>query len=200
MRTIFAIIAGLVGFGRVENVGAESQPNSTDIIPTVAQLGAGWTSNRVVVMVDPLCSPKEVADPNEGSGWLEVVHGILRKEPRRESYAMVRYYGSFGTNAWCTNSQALVWITRWGSKADMGKQWGEDNATKDSPKSLPKIGEEVHSYQRHGMHNDISFRRGGYLITVEGSTVCGWDYLLKLAEALDRNLLKAQGNRDEPAR
>lgn len=206
MRTIIAVIAGLVGFGSVQNVGAESQPNSTDILPTAAQLGPEWTSNRVVVMVDPLCSPKEVADMNESSGWLEIAHDILRKEPRRESYTMARYYGSFRTfrtNDWCTNFQALVWITRWKSEDDVGKQWEKekDNATKNPPRKLPKIGEEVHSFQRGGMHNDIAFRRGRYLITVEGgSTVYGWDHLVKLAEVLDRNLLKPLGKRDEPAR
>ena len=167
------------------------RPNSTDIAASLAQLGPGWTSNRCVVLVDPLCSPSEMADPNEGPGWLTVARDLLRREPRRESYMMLRYYGSFGTNAWCTNSQTLVCISRWKSPGDMGSNWGTDEATKDQPDSLPKVGEEVRAYQRHGMHNNIAFRRGRYLIDVEGSNACGWEPLKHLAEALDQNLLRA---------
>ncbi|HYG34168.1 MAG TPA: hypothetical protein VEC99_05260, partial [Clostridia bacterium] len=114
------------------------------------------------------------------------------KEPRREAHAMLRYYGSFGTNTWCTNSDLLVYIMRWKSPADISSDWGQDNATKESPDTLPKVGEEVRAYQRHGMHNNIAFRRGAYLIDVEGSNACGWEYLKHMAKVLDNNFLKAQ--------
>jgi hypothetical protein len=192
MRTMVTIIAGLLSVIGSQSTGAELQPGSTQIAATLAQLGPGWTSNRVVVLVDPLCSPGEAADPNESSGWLSFAHDILRKEPRREAYAVLRYYGSFGTNSWCTHSEVLVWIMRWQSKQDIGSDWGRDKATKESADSLPRIGEEVRCYQRHGMHNNIAFRRGTYLIDVEGSTVCGWEHLKRLAEVLDANFLKAQ--------
>lgn len=35
------------------------------ILPPVGELGAGWTSNRVVILVDPLSSPSEIADSSD---------------------------------------------------------------------------------------------------------------------------------------
>jgi hypothetical protein len=102
----------------------------------------------------------------------------------------VRYYGG-GVGAHQTNS--LVYITRWQTKEDIGDDWGEDKATKDSPGTLPKVGEEVRFDQRHGLHNDITFRRGYYLICVECPTAYGMEHLKRLAEVLDNNLVKAQG-------
>ena len=57
---------------------------------------------------------------------------------------------------------------------------------------MPEAGEEVRFYQRHGLHHNIIFRRGNYLIDVESPKMCGLEHLKRLAEVLDSNLLKAQ--------
>lgn len=190
VRVTFALFAGLLIVGAAGSSGAEPQPGITSIVASAAQLGEGWTSNRVMVLIDPLSSPKEIADPHEnGEGLLRMARDLLTKEPRREAYAMLRYYGG-GSGSRQTNS--LVYITRWKSKRDIGDDWGRDKETKDSPGALPKVGEEVHFYQRDGLHNDITFRRGKYLICVECPTSYGVEHLKRLAEVLDSNLLKAQ--------
>jgi hypothetical protein len=56
---------------------------------------------------------------------------------------------------------------------------------------LPKFGEEVRFYQRHGLHNNIAFRRSNYLIEVESVSV-PVERLKQLAELLDANLVRAQ--------
>jgi hypothetical protein len=189
MSKAFAIIAGLLTIG-MRSDAAEPQPGITSMVVTVAELGEGWTSNRVMVLMDPLSSPKEIADPHENpQGLLKMARDLLTKEPRREAYAMLRYYGG-GSGSRQTNS--LVYITRWKSKEDIGDGWGRDKETKDSPGALPKVGEEVRFDQRHGLHNDITFRRGKYLICVESPTSYGVEHLKRLAEVLDSKLLKAQ--------
>jgi hypothetical protein len=67
----------------------EPQPGITAIVATVAQLGEGWTSNRVMVLLDPLSSPREIADPHENAeGLLRMARDLLTKEPRREAYGV----------------------------------------------------------------------------------------------------------------
>jgi len=190
MQIALMAVTGLAAFVALVSIGAEQQPSITQILATVPQLGDGWTSNRVVVLVDPLSSPSEMADKNENpEAWLRFVHDLLRKQPRREAHAIVRYYGG-RTNLYHTNS--LVHIMRWKSKEDIGLNWGLDKETKDSPGTLPKVGEEVRFSQRQGMHNNITFRRGNYLIDVECATAYGVEHLKRLAEVLDSNFLKAQ--------
>lgn len=185
-----ALLALALIIGEIGARAAGPQPGIASILATVEQLGEGWTSNRVLVLIDPLSSPREIADTNENqTAWLQFGRGLLKKEPRREACAMVRYYGG-GSGAHHTNS--LVFISRWKSKQDIPAEWGLDKETKDSPGNLPKVGEEVRFYQRDGMHNNIAFRRGNYLIDVECPAVYGIEHLKRLAEVLDRNLLKAQ--------
>ena len=189
VRIAFAMIAGLLTIG-MRSDAAEPQPGITAIVVPVAEHGEGWTSNRVMVLMGPLSSPKETADSHENpQGLLKMARDLLTKEPRREAYAMLRYYGG-GSGSRQTNS--LVYITRWKSKEDIGDGWGRVTETKGSPATLPKVGEEVHFYQRDGLHNDITFRRGKYLICVECPTPFGLEHLKRLAELLDNKLLKAQ--------
>jgi hypothetical protein len=42
------------------------------------------------------------------------------------------------------------------------------------------------------MHNNITFRRGNYLIDVECPMAYGVEHIKRLAEVLDSNFLKAQ--------
>jgi hypothetical protein len=170
-------------------VDAAGQPSIEQILPSITQLGEGWSSNRVVVLVDPLSSPSEWADVNEGPGWLKLGRELLKRDPRREAWAVIRYFGR-GTGAYHTNS--LVTISRWKAPESIGKDWGRDNETKGSPAELPNLGEETRFYQRDGMHNDIAFRRGNYLINVECPIAFGVEHLKRLAETLDANLVRAQ--------
>jgi hypothetical protein len=160
---------------------AQPQPGIDKFVPTLGQLGAGWVSNSIVVLVDPLSSPSEVG--NEGS-YLEYVRKMV-KTHEREAFARVRYvYG--GSNVW-----AWACINRYKSREEMPPDWGRDNLTKLKLESLPRVGDEVRFCQRDGRHNDFYFRRGNYLICVEGVTV-PIEKLRQLTEVLDANLVKAQ--------
>ena len=190
MKPIPLALGALLSIGFSTCSGAERQPHISQIMATIEQLGPGWASNRVVVLVDPLSLPSVMADLNETpEGQIRRALDVLTKDPRREAYAVLRYYGG-STGLHHTNS--LVYITRWKSKADIGNDWGRDNATKDSPGVLPEVGEEVRFSQQHGLNNDISFRRGNYLIIVSCPIAFGVEHLKRLAEVLDDNFLSAQ--------
>jgi hypothetical protein len=187
--TAITVLALTLIFGVMGGRAAWQQPGIASILATVEQLGDGWTSNHVEVLIDPLSLPREIADTNENQvARLQFARDLLKREPRREAYAMVRYYGG-GTGSYHTNS--LVFISRWKSKQDIPTDWGRDKETKDSPGNLPKVGEEVRFHQRDGMHNNISFCRGNYLIDVECPAAYGIEHLKRLAEILDSNLLRA---------
>ena len=164
---------------------AQQRVGIDKIVPTSEQLGAGWGSNRVVVLVDPLSSPSIVTNENEGPGWLKVAHNAVG-EDGREAYGVIRCF--YGPNS------VLVWINRFKSKEDIGQDWGTDReaGTKATLDNLPGVGEEVRFYRRGGMHNNIAFRRGAYLVDVEGMGA-PIEKLKQMAEVMDGNLLKAQG-------
>jgi len=178
MRTLLAVITGtLIGVGCVP----AAQPLSIDqIAPSLTQLGNGWTSNHVVVVVDQLNPTNAIC--NEGKGWLQAAHNVVGKRGR-EAYIVLRY--AYGSNS------TLVWITRCKDPQSIGDDWGRDKETKSTLDSLPRIGEEVRFYRRDGMHNNIAFRRGNYLIDVE-SPGAPIEKLKQLALLLDANLVRAQ--------
>lgn len=162
-------------------LNAQPQPGIDKFLPTLGQLGAGWVSNTVMLLVDPLSSPREVAN----GGWhLELARKFVG-EPGHEAYAAVRYV--YGTN----NAWIYAWINRYRSKEAIPPNWGTDKNTKMKLESLPEVGDEVRFYQRDGLHDDFAFRRGNYLICVEGVSA-PIDKLIQLTEVLDANLVKAQ--------
>jgi hypothetical protein len=180
MRT--PIVIGLLALATA-SLKAQPQPGIDKFLPTLDQLGAGWASRTIAVLADPLSSPSEVVD--EGwKGLLEPVRKMI-KTHEREAFAQVRYvYGN--SNVWI-----WAWIYRYKSKEEMPPDWGRDKLTKMKLDSLPQVGDEVRFCQRDGLHNDFYFRRGSFLICVEGVTA-PMDKLRQLTEVLDRNLLNAQ--------
>jgi hypothetical protein len=156
------------------------------VMPSTSQLGGSWTSNRVVVVLDPLSSPNEVS--NEGKGWLQAAGNVVGKQGCN-SYCVVRYF-------WTGQGSFLVWSKRYETKEQIGEDWGKDHdglgrtiPSTNSPPVLPNVGDEVRFYQRHGMHNNIAFRRGEFVFDVEGHSI---PHLKELAEAIDGNLIKVQ--------
>ncbi len=178
MTNLLYLIAALVLTAALAPARAES--GIAQLVPRIEQLGPGWTSNRVVVLVDPLSSPPLLADKNEGSGWLVNARAWVAKTG--EAQAVLRCYRG--------EASVLVWINRFHTPKDIGNNWGFDKSTKKSPPTLPAVGEEVRFYQRDGLHNNFAFRRANYLIDVEGMSV-EIEHLKHLAEVLDLNLLKA---------
>lgn len=173
--------ATLVGVLLVAGSSRAEQPVGLDqIAPSLSQLGPGWTSNHVVVLVDQLSPSNEIC--NEGKGWLQAAHNVVGKRGC-QAQAVFRYQ--------CGSIGVLVWVNRYRSMKDIGEDWGRDKDTKESPGGLPQVGEEVRFYQRHGMHNNIAFRRGSYLVDIE-SPSAPIEKLKQLAEAFDSNLVKAQ--------
>ena len=172
-----AIVAGLV-LGAV-SAAAQPQPSIDTILPTMEQLGKGWTSNRIAVLVDPLSSR---SPESESPGWLESAHRVVGKNGC-EAHGVIRYH--HGSDA------VLVWINRFNSRESIRPDWGRDKETKAKVEKLPDVGEEVRFYQRQGRHNNIAFRRGAYLIDVEG-VGAPIGKLKQMAELLDANLIKRQ--------
>lgn len=153
-----------------------------NILPPAADLGPGWTSNRVVVLLDPLSSPTVIT--NEGPGWFRAAQNVVGTNGC-EAYAVLRCFRVGG--------DVLIWIHRYRSKDAIGENWGQDKETKTQFPELPKVGEEARFYQRHGTHNNIAFRRGCYVIDVEsgGTGAKALEHLAQLAKVMDRMLLKA---------
>ncbi|HWH70039.1 MAG TPA: hypothetical protein VNT26_11685 [Candidatus Sulfotelmatobacter sp.] len=179
LKSLTLIAAMLVTVARL----SAGQATSLDeLAPSFKQLGPGWTSNYIVFCVDQLHPTNEIC--NESKRWLELAHRVVGKEGC-EAYAIMRYYA--GTN------HVLVWMYRYQSKEHLPK-WGTNmQATAELGKlgKLPQVGDKVDFYQRNGVHNNIVFQRDTYSVDVEG-LIYEFERLKKVAEAFDRNLLRAQ--------
>ena len=167
------------------------QPMRLDaVMPSAAQLGGGWTSNGVVVSVDLLSDPHEIC--NEGKAWLGAAHKVVGRSGCN-SYCVSRYL-------WQGSNWISVWGTRYERANDIGDDWaedldllGKDRQPEPPPADLPKIGDEVRFHHRSGLYNSLTFRRGEFLIDVEGAGIpLLFPQLKHLAEAIDKRLATGQ--------
>ena len=56
---------------------------------------------------------------------------------------------------------------------------------------LQSLGERRYFYKQHGMHNDIVFQRGDFILVVEGPIDSDLEKLKRLAAVLDTNLVRS---------
>jgi hypothetical protein len=185
MRTTTKIrlLAGALAFAGL-GLMAQTEPAVDRCLPTLDQLGSGWLSNTVVALIDPLSSPIEMGT----AGYLESARRRV-KAGGCEAHAAIRYvYGASKVWIW-------AWFNRYPSPVQIPPGWGRDPLTKTTPENmtLPQAGDEVRFSQRDGMHNDFTFRRGNFLVCVEGVSA-PLEKLRQLAEVIDQNILKARTN------
>jgi hypothetical protein len=154
------------------------------ILPPVSDLGAEWTSNRVVILVDPLSSPSEIADSRDvkdREASLRLLRDGMAKS-HRNAQAFIRYYRG--------SSQYGVFVSRFDSKNSAEANWAEflkEEKAASVPLPMP-LGERY--CFSNGMHNGLTFLRGQYCITVESGLTSGWEELEHLARAVDARILK----------
>jgi hypothetical protein len=182
MQTKVLVLIGLLLLSR----SAATEVGIGRILPTITELGSGWTSNRIVLLVDPLSSPSEVADARdapEPEAMLRSTRESMRRS-HRTGQAFIRYH--------LGNQQFGVFINRFDSKSAAEANWTksvEEEAT--AATSVPRqIGERVRSGNRNGMHNHLTFLRGQYFVTVECGLASGWKDIEHLARAIDEKLVK----------
>jgi hypothetical protein len=155
------------------------------ILPPVSDLGAEWTSNRVVILVDPLSSPSEIADSSDGKdreASLRLLRDGMAKS-HRNAQAFIRYYRG--------SSQYGVFVSRFDSKNRAEANWAMFlKEEKAASVSLPGPLGERYCFNQDGMHNGLEFLRSQYGITVESGLSSHWEELEHLARAVDARILK----------
>jgi hypothetical protein len=130
--------------------------------------------------VDLLNPDKEIC--NDGTSWVQAAKNTLGSDGR-EACLVLRYtYYS---------SNILVWVTRFETPEHIKAAWVRSEGYQSTSSPAPEIGEEARIYRRGGLHNNFAFRRGIYLVDVEGVSA-PVERLRQLAELLDRNLLRLQ--------
>ena len=88
-KTILSVACASLAFGVLaiaqEKPTAEKLVTISQIIPTLEQLGEGWSSNRICALIDPLETPSERADPGEETpaAWLSLARGACHQRPSR---------------------------------------------------------------------------------------------------------------------
>src|SRR5689334_10948295 len=86
-RTLLGLIGFVIG---ASFAGAEQQPALSQIVPTIEQLGQGWASNHLVVLLDPLSFPRRRSQMRVLTGWRQ--HGVFVAKPGRAAYGVVPFF------------------------------------------------------------------------------------------------------------
>jgi hypothetical protein len=89
--------------------GAEDKP-LLDLVPTLAELGEGWTSNNVAYWIDPLCHPSEGAPGVAGN---DPVGFMRRMHQGMKSGGITGCMNISLTHRDTTNQEYHVWIERY---------------------------------------------------------------------------------------
>jgi hypothetical protein len=117
--------------------------------------------------------PLPVAWPAVAASLTEIVESMKPRLPNQTVERTAAVAGRFDAKT--------------SAEANLAKSVGEEKAAAVSLAS--PIGERFRFSNRHGMHNDLSFLRGKYHITVECAVAHGWDEVKHLARAIDDRLL-----------
>jgi hypothetical protein len=196
-----SLLALVICLGRTE---AASERAVLEVAPSLGELGAGWTTNSIVALLDaksqaPGTSSKRTADPKgkqtatllRDTGGAKGQMGWVRMEYGRGDLVLNR--GAY-----------FVSIQRWGNTNALEKAW---SGWKTRPDYMtwrgPAIGEACY-WTEYEKYHGLTFRRGLFHIVVSCGSESEHSGLLRLAEVIDakiagRPIPKAEVEADQDA-
>jgi hypothetical protein len=170
---------------------AGEQKAILNVLPSLAELGPGWTTNQVAYLIDPLSQPSEIdyqSDPKT-SGKLAGQREAM-KTNGRTGCGMVYY----GRGDLVMNSGLYrVTIQRWAEKRPLHNAWV---TWKMNPsrvvRSCPAVGEDyfwVNEWWRETLlRHHLVFRRGLFHVLIEAGADSDVLQMVRLGEAIDRRI------------
>jgi hypothetical protein len=189
------LVALVTSWSLATDVFGADRVGILDILPSIQDLGKEWTTNSVVVLVDPYSRPAEISNgmgalldwARKGVSQHEQTGGCLEG---RTGYCLVLYGCG---DSYRNNLEYEVCAQAWSERQSLDGHWTYWKA-KMEPLRVPGesggVGEDCY-WTRDTTEQHLHFRRGLFQITV---SICGVGpdpkRMLRLAQAIDARIGK----------
>ncbi len=192
VRLVFAaaLAAMLPGPCLAERAPLVEKP-VTAIVPTLGELGPGWTTNVTAYLVDPRSTPSEIDYQMDAA--TSVMLSMQRQAMltnSRTGCGMVL----FGRGDLVMNSGLFrVYIQRWKDTRSLHNEWvGWKMNPNRVVRMHPFVGEDFfwteEWWRRTLVRNNFVFRRGLFHVVVEAGADADPSHILRLAAVIDAKI------------
>lgn len=155
-----------------------------EVVPTLAELGSGWTTNALLSLLDPRSSPPAAS---AGKAFKSATNTVRRAKRPSHQTGWIRM--EYGRGDMLLNKGAyFVSIQRWASTNALAHAWQGWAARPDYTawRGLP-LGESCYWTEDDKFHG-LVFRRGLYHVVVTCGERSEHSGLLRLAEVIDAKI------------
>jgi len=157
-----AVAIALVAMGAA---GAEVDRPLLDLVPTPAELGQGWITNQLLVLIDPLCKPSERVDSgNPRSSEVVSYFKQAMLISGSKAYLQIRCLHREPSRM----DMYRIYLQRWPSAQTLARSVPLTPTFTNLP--LPEFGQAA-KWTDGPTFDRLSFRRDGYCAVIEWDAV-----------------------------
>jgi hypothetical protein len=163
---------------------AEEKP-VLDVAPTVSELGAGWTTNQVMYLLDPRSQSPEIDYLGRNPSPVLEYHRQHMKKDGRTAYADIHYgRGNMVVN----QGRYMVTIQRWGETRSLDKRWVDWKMNRNwIVRATATAGEDCF-WTDDGMFQKFTFRRSLFHVVIEAGSASEYMPMLRLGQVIDAKI------------
>ncbi|MHC1768571.1 MAG: hypothetical protein AB9869_30550 [Verrucomicrobiia bacterium] len=173
-----------------ERAPLEEKP-VTAVVPTLGELGAGWTTNVIAYLVDPHSTPSEIdyQMDTKTSVMLSMQRQAMLTNSRTGCGMVL-----FGRGDLVMNSGLFrVYIQRWQNTRALHNEWVSWKMNPDRVlRTHPFVGEDFfwteEWWRRTLVRNNFVFRRGLFHVVIEAGADTNPSHVLRLATVIDAKI------------
>jgi hypothetical protein len=155
-----------------------------ELAPTMAELGNGWTTNQLILVIDPLGKPPEEVSPRHPDPEkLLKLHRQMMESSGRTGYLRIHYgHGDLVVNRGAYH----VYLQRWANAEVLRRQHFQEGQTID--RRIPEVG-QAGEWKRTEMYDSLIFRHDPYLVIIEFGRASDYTLATRLAEVIDAKIM-----------
>jgi hypothetical protein len=158
------------------------------VMPTLAELGDGWTTNLVAYLIDPRSSPPEIDYQGNPATSPRLDSQRLEMRVNGRTGCGLLFYGR--GNLTMNSGLYRVYIQRWNDRRALHNDWV---TWKMNParvvRDMPAVGEDyfwIEEWWRETrLRQNLVFRRGLFHVTIEAGADSDWSAMVRLAQVID---------------
>jgi hypothetical protein len=180
----YRVILLLACFWLVQTWAADEKPIS-DVAPSLAELGEGWTTNLIAYLLDPRSQPSEIDYLNRKPSPVLEYHRQEMAKDGRTAYGTIFYgHGDMVMG----RGLYRVYIQRWGNTRSLHNRWVD---WKMNPNWVVRTNEPVGEdcyWIEDQMFQSLTFRRGLFHVSVEAGLASEYRPMIRLAKVIDAKI------------
>ncbi len=197
IRGLIAILLGVLSsaFGAEPASPVRLPPGERailDVVPSLTELGAGWTTNVVAFLLDPHSHPSEIDSRGDARTSLELsVQREVMKTNHRTGCGLVLY----GRGDLIMNRGLFrVYLQRWSDRRSLHNSWvGWKMNPNRVVRDAAAVGEDcfwVNEWWRQTLvRQNFVFRQGLFHVVVEAGPDSNFAHMIQLAQTIQAKIL-----------